>query len=686
MSSYAIKTYLFQIIPKTLFIFFLASISLQLSGQELCDNAIDDDGDGLIDFNDDDCECTSTIATNPVSLIPNPSFEDFSCLPYTFSEMTCADTWIQASDATSDYFNTNGFTGDPFIIPTPPQPIPDGDGFVGFIESFYDGYGYTNGYYEYIGACLTSPMLSGTDYTMQFDLGFGTFDYQQYPYYGFSFISPPVFEICMFGTADCANLPFSPSPNIYGCATDDPNWIQLGCVTVAGEDEWVLTQLQFNPTVDIEAIVLGPGCEDGMEPPGGFQHYMFLDDLTLAESAAFTAPTITQNGNCETISLEVPGQTYFDAQWYLDDIALVGETNLSIDVSNSSAGTYTVVFDNGTDCGQTAPFNFTPPILPEIDIAGDFSFCPGDSSALTVSGVFDDLLWNNVSGNDQEFVSEFGPLTITANTADGCTTDTTIQIVSLTEAAINAINAPDGFCPGDSALIEITGDFDQIFWNNVEGSNNLYVNAEGFVAIEAISAGGCAIDTSIFINAFDEAGVDINEGEGIEVEQGTLVDLSISTLSSDYSLSWTGTDGLSCDNCDNPQFIALNNANIEVFLNDINTGCTASDAFQLSVLPAPLCDVTTPTGFTPNEDGQNDNFTIYTSADCNLMVNVLRVYNRWGREVFINQNFEPNNPSIGWDGVYNGTKSPLGAYAWYAELTDNLGNIEVIKGNVTLIR
>ena len=39
---------------------------------EICDNAIDDDEDGLIDLNDPDCEC---LVIEPVSIIPNPSFE-----------------------------------------------------------------------------------------------------------------------------------------------------------------------------------------------------------------------------------------------------------------------------------------------------------------------------------------------------------------------------------------------------------------------------------------------------------------------------------------------------------------------------------------------------------------------------------------------------------------------------------
>ena len=58
---------------------------------EICDNAIDDDGDGMIDLNDQDCFC---MTPTPESLIPNPSFEEQDCCPSTRSELDCATGWI----------------------------------------------------------------------------------------------------------------------------------------------------------------------------------------------------------------------------------------------------------------------------------------------------------------------------------------------------------------------------------------------------------------------------------------------------------------------------------------------------------------------------------------------------------------------------------------------------------------
>src|SRR5690554_4135249 len=94
---------------KRLLLFFILFGNV-LIGQEICDNGIDDDGNGLIDLNDTACDCEGFgVPQNIPSLIPNPSFEDRNCCPSSFSQLSCADTWIQATTATSDYFNC-GYT------------------------------------------------------------------------------------------------------------------------------------------------------------------------------------------------------------------------------------------------------------------------------------------------------------------------------------------------------------------------------------------------------------------------------------------------------------------------------------------------------------------------------------------------------------------------------------------------
>ncbi|MCL4815943.1 MAG: gliding motility-associated C-terminal domain-containing protein [Vicingaceae bacterium] len=86
-----------------------------------------------------------------------------------------------------------------------------------------------------------------------------------------------------------------------------------------------------------------------------------------------------------------------------------------------------------------------------------------------------------------------------------------------------------------------------------------------------------------------------------------------------------------------------------------------------------------PTAFSPNGDGQNDVFRVLGTKYVQSVE--LRVYNRWGQEVFYS-----NEKEQGWDGTFKGQPAPTGVYAY--TLVATLTNGEVIhkKGNVTLKR
>ena len=117
----------------------------------------------------------------------------YECCPEENSQLDCANTWIQASQATSDYFNTCGFTG------AAPLPFPDGTAGAGVIC--------TDNYSEYIGACLNSVMQAGQTYQIQFDLAFEVITDMGEHYPTFPVDLPPI-EFTIYGTTSCSYLPF----------------------------------------------------------------------------------------------------------------------------------------------------------------------------------------------------------------------------------------------------------------------------------------------------------------------------------------------------------------------------------------------------------------------------------------------------------------------------------------------
>ncbi len=91
-----------------------------------------------------------------------------------------------------------------------------------------------------------------------------------------------------------------------------------------------------------------------------------------------------------------------------------------------------------------------------------------------------------------------------------------------------------------------------------------------------------------------------------------------------------------------------------------------------------------PNAFTPNADGFNDEMYPYTENGDILQITKFSIYNRWGNQVHLVENGEPNNRSLGWDGTVNGKKSAQGVYMYDLILRFRDEQEILIKGNFTL--
>ena len=90
----------------------------------------------------------------------------------------------------------------------------------------------------------------------------------------------------------------------------------------------------------------------------------------------------------------------------------------------------------------------------------------------------------------------------------------------------------------------------------------------------------------------------------------------------------------------------------------------------------PPLSIFIPDAFTPNGDGINDSFGIKGEGIQNM---TLRIFNRWGEEVF-----ETSNPKQQWDGNYKDKPAESGVYVY--QLVSSGKSSETKTGSVTLIR
>ena len=446
--------------------FFVLSLG-GVHAQEICNNALDDDGDGLIDLNDTtECACTGNIGDDGVtSIIPNPSFEQFDCVPTSFSELACATTWEQATAATSDYFLN---VGGGLWIEGIPQPLPDGIALAGFIAAdSIDDSGNFFQYAEYLGACLLSPMQAGVQYTLQMALagmpGLSLND----PDFAPPIVAPygPL-DITIFGSASCPTFPITVPP--YLCPLGVGDWTELGAVSYTSNGLWQTVTITFTPAVDIQAVIIGPPCTVPDDYDQDLTPYFLADDLVLNQSSLFGIPISVSGGLC-TDDLVLNGNPDTAAtgfQWYREGIALVGQTASTLPVSalGLPPGTYQFVASvSGACITQAITIDAPDPVAP-IAQAAPLSGCPPLAVQFT-EATADSVVSCAWSFGDGDSASVCDPLhvyessgaydvTLAVTLANGCRYDTTYQdLVVVSETPVAAFAAsPQPATPDDTEV------------------------------------------------------------------------------------------------------------------------------------------------------------------------------------------------------------------------------------------
>ena len=455
-----------------LFAFVLCSVSSALFAQEICDNGIDDDADGLVDLNDStDCRCIQLGPGGEVpSFLPNPSFEEYTFCPSSFSELFALVGWSEATSATTDYLNTCGYTSNTAAVGL--QPFPDGNGVVG-------GF-YTASYKEYIGMCLPTTLQAGVSYSLTIDIA-GTLQSPGTEICAASIdgLYPPV-NVTLFGAPSCANIP----SYTFACPiAGDPAWTVLGSTSYAPVTSWGSITITFTPAVDIASVMLGSPCflpleyPDSSEPGGGNCYaYFFYDRFILNETEVMNTVLMSVSGTrCSTptlLSAELSGSLPAGAglQWYLNGAAIPGATGETyiVPLGAPGFGDYQVVLTNGGGCLSSAAYtvNTTPPVAAILGggagpyaVGSTVQLTDASSGASTISWV----LCDGTSNTDtvvQIVLDEAGECCVQLTVEDGTCSDVVELCLSVTNGAtivIPNVFTPNGDGSNDVFQIESEG-------------------------------------------------------------------------------------------------------------------------------------------------------------------------------------------------------------------------------------
>ena len=367
---------------------------------------------------------------------------------------------------------------------------------------------------------------------------------------------------------------------------------------------------------------------------------------------------------CSGIPLEIgiPAVTGNLYQW--DPPMHLASTNSSTTTfqfvntnADSTSFNYTLI-EQGATC--EVHHSITINVFPFIGITTqDVEGCEGDQVTLTLSqGSSGDLIWEGPQITDPTQTTQ--TITLTQDTfynvsialAPGCEGSEEINVTVFPTFSEDKY----AICPGDS------------------------VEVDGIVYYEAnqtcettLSSFGCDSTHCVTIETVDTPIVDLVVD--ITVSEGEEFTLNATPGFPNYQWS----PSVDCGNCPDPTVVLSETTNYSLTVTDEN-GCVASLFTLVTVFPP--CSpqrLMIPNVFTPDKDGDNDEFGIYAFEGFE-MINSIKIFNRWGEKIF-----EDSGPGAMWDGTQKGKPAPMDTYVYVIRVECDEG-VEVLHGDVTLVR
>ncbi len=92
-----------------------------------------------------------------------------------------------------------------------------------------------------------------------------------------------------------------------------------------------------------------------------------------------------------------------------------------------------------------------------------------------------------------------------------------------------------------------------------------------------------------------------------------------------------------------------------------------------------------PNIFTPNNDGNNDYFTVFNKSNA-LKIEKMMIFDRTGKLIFQKSDFPLNMQYMGWDGTMDGQLVNNGVYVYIIKVKFEDGEYKQYAGDVTILR
>ena len=300
------------------------------------------------------------------------------------------------------------------------------------------------------------------------------------------------------------------------------------------------------------------------------------------------------------------------------------------------------------------------------------------------------ISWSNGAVGDTVFNLKKGVYVANLVDSNGCFIGTPLTITEPPQIGLTPLSIIPTKCYGDSTgalVIKGTGGTPP-FRYSIDGirfqKDTLFRNIPGKkYNVVVRDSTGCR--ETIEVEVPQPPQLQVNAGPDLSIELGLSTDLRAIVVPSSRLVryKWTPADStLSCFDCPRPSARPLLTTTYTVSVQD-SSGCSALDDVELKVLK--IRPIFIPNVFSPNGDGLNDYFAIFGNQAA-FSVKELRIYDRWGGQVFEGKNIPLNAENQGWDGTFDGKQLNPDAFTFYAIIRFIDGEEVLYKGSVTLVR
>ena len=391
----------------------------------------------------------------------------------------------------------------------------------------------------------------------------------------------------------------------------------------------------------------------------------------------------------DSISLSVADQ-YTNYQWSTNG------TSSKIEITQGGDYTLMVIDTNG--CQATQSITVPDPIVLTSSIRATSDYnrfnisCNGLADGRAEVTVDNGqapytFQWNDGQSNAIANALAAASYTVSISDALGCTTENAITLNEPPVLAPDLMPFPVR-CFGEkngAVSVEIAGPtapYEFSFNESSFTNNNYFENLPaGTYPIVLKDINACEWSGNIVVDEPELLRLNITP-DYKEIFLGDSIEMNILTNAREIAtIEWSPKSYMRCDTCITITTRPLTSVTYTARLVD-SAGCVATN--EASLLVQKDDRVFIPTAFSPNNDGENDRFTIFTGPNVER-IHSLIIVNRWGELLFERYDFQPNDTSLGWDGKHKGQLLNPAVFIYYAEVEFYGGEMGEYKGTVTLI-